>query len=152
MGRYQYRYQKYRHIGTFFSIGIGKQKSCRYRRYCRIGNQPSIDIFLQMESWEDALSSSIGISSIGISAYRQKCGNVPSLVAASPGQTVDHTGLAITWVAFWPRCSVSWRSLKLILLPGHYRRIHSTVMLTAYKYINYYWGYTGILQLQWPAL
>ena len=27
MGRYQYRYRKYRHIGTFFSIGIGKQKN-----------------------------------------------------------------------------------------------------------------------------
>ncbi len=30
MGRYQYRYRKYRHIGTFFSIGsigIGKHKT-----------------------------------------------------------------------------------------------------------------------------
>ena len=51
MGRYQYRYRKYRHIGTFFSIGsigIGNRKKlpiCRecsfrqywYRQYRHIG-------------------------------------------------------------------------------------------------------------------
>ena len=53
MGRYLYQYRKYRHIGTFFSIGsIG------------IGNKKSIGI--------------IGISAKQISAYRRIGKNVVS--------------------------------------------------------------------------
>ena len=90
MGRYQYRYRKYRHIGKFFSIGsigIGNQNMLPICRYSVIGSEASIGTkyrLLAPENAVAALSNSIGIGisaevDIGISAYRQKYGIGPSL-------------------------------------------------------------------------
>ena len=93
MGRYQYRYRKYRHIGTFFgigSIGIGKQKKCADTADTVVSAISLVSAIFTNDRtcWkaEKLLYPLVSVSavsakaSIGISAYRQKCGIGPSLL------------------------------------------------------------------------